>query len=204
MRARTHWRRLALHGAPYAGRRRQFELLYLLADPWEMGSDAEASRLDWTDRLIAAQFARVGTLLELGCGEGHQSVHLARHCDQLFGVDVSRIAVARCRRRCPRGLFKVGSAAAPGFPYAPPVFDLVVACETLYYMRHPGRAIERLCRLGRACLVTYRAAESDALDPCLAEVAEGSELHRCGAAAWRAVWWRNRPLDTGLVAERLQ
>ena len=34
-------------------------------------------------------------------------------------------------------------------------YDLVVACEVLYYMRDIPAAIDQMSRLGRACFVTF-------------------------------------------------
>jgi SAM-dependent methyltransferase len=192
------WLRLALHSVRYADRPGRFELLYLLADPWRMISEAEASRFAWTNRLIRTHFPRVGTLLEVGCGEGHQSVHLAGICDQLFGIDVSRRAIARSRARCPRGLFTAGSHDRFRFPYAPRPFDLVVGCEMIYYVKDVPAAIDCLSSLGRACLVTYHDVESPHLDRWFAAIAAGSDVHSHAGTAWKAVWWHNpappRPL----------
>jgi len=54
------------------------------------------------------QFGRVSSLLEIGCGEGHQSAQLQLVCDRLTGLDVSGRAVKRARGRCPGGEFLVG------------------------------------------------------------------------------------------------
>lgn len=202
MEIKDRWRGLVLRRAHYGGSPRRFELLYVVSDPWQMHSDAEASRFAWVDQLLEAHLKPASTILEIGCGEGHQSVHLARHCDHLFGVDASQLAIARCRRRCPRGLFKVGNPARLSFAYTPLVFDLVVACEVVYYMRDPARCIERLTCLGRACFVTYYDEQFEALDPWFEQVAEGYDTHEFGGTSWRAVWWRNHRVPTGLSAER--
>ena len=191
MSVRDQLRRIALHRAHYANGRRRFEILYWLGDPWKMSSEAEASRFQWTNRLIEGHLGPLGTLLEVGCGEGHQSLHLIKQCDQLFGIDVSRSAIARCRARCPQGQFVVGSHVEFAFPSTPAVFDLVVACEVIYYLRDVTAAIAQLSALGRACLITYYDARAPELDPIFADVAEGTDVHRHGQTTWKAVWWRN-------------
>ncbi len=59
--------------------------------------DAEAQRFRFaeTNRIIGEQFGHVGSILEVGCGEGHQSQALLEVCDELVGIDVSARAVER-------------------------------------------------------------------------------------------------------------
>jgi predicted TPR repeat methyltransferase len=81
-----------------------------------MNSEAERFRFATTSRLILNHFGRSKKLLEIGCGEGHQSEKLANVCDKLF--DVSRRAVERAARRGTRGLFAVGDVFTVGLPTA--------------------------------------------------------------------------------------
>ncbi len=134
---------------------RQLDRLYAMADPWQMESAKEQFRFEMTNALVLAKVGRVGTILEIGCGEGHQSQHLATQCDRLYGLDVSPRAVERARKRVPTALFDVGTL--PEVPRTPPGgrFDLVVACEVLYYMSDIPGAVNSMTELGDACLVTF-------------------------------------------------
>ncbi len=134
----------------------ELDRFYALPDPWDMASVREQARFVQTNSLIQALRPSLGTLLEIGCGEGHQSVHLAQLCQRLDGVDVSPRAVDRARIRLPQARFGVGELGA--LPWAVPAagrYDLVVACEVLYYMDDIGRAVQSLSTLGRACLITF-------------------------------------------------
>ena len=86
-RLRGFWVRWALRGVHYADRAGKLNLLYRVEDPWQMQSAREQARFGWTNQIIEANLAPVGTILEIGCGEGHQSQYLARACGQLYGIE---------------------------------------------------------------------------------------------------------------------
>jgi SAM-dependent methyltransferase len=142
--------------------------LYKLEDPWEMTSGREQFRFRETNRFIEDCTGRVGSLLELGCGEGHQSVHLAGVCDRLVGIDVSGRAVERATARLPSADFRVGDIA--GLPIGSPRFDLVVACEMLYYVKDIPATLERMNQLGSACVVTLFSPSARIVVPHLASL----------------------------------
>ncbi len=153
--ARKVWRRIALRNLSASDNHRQLDRLYAVADPWQMTSAREQFRFQMTNALLEAKVGRVGSLLEIGCGEGHQSEHLATLTDQLYGLDVSARAVERARTRLPGARFDVSTL--PVIPSTPPGgrFDVVVACEVLYYMSDIEGAVKVMSMAGDACLVTF-------------------------------------------------
>ena len=72
------------------------------------------------------------------------------------------------------------------------VFDLVTACEVLYYMTDLDRACERLTRLARNCVVTYHRGAFAQLDNYFAGKQVKSETIRGAACEWRVVYWVGR------------
>ena len=129
-----------------------------------MRSGREQFRFRETNAFIHDCLGHAGSLLELGCGEGHQSAHLAAICDRLVGIDVSERAVSRARARVPGAEFKVGDIAS--LPASPP-FDLVVACEMLYYVKDIPATLERMNQLGSACVVTLFSPSARIVAPHL-------------------------------------
>jgi SAM-dependent methyltransferase len=193
-RLRDYWMRLALRGVHYANRPRKLGMAYLLEDPWRMQSAQEQARFGWTNRLIADRLAPHETILEIGCGEGHQSEHLAQLCERLYGIDLSARAVRRARRRCPAGRFTQGDPFTFAFGDMPAVIDLVVACEMVYYVRDIPSFIERISKLGKASLVTYYEGHAATLDPyCAARPGSERAQFRFDGVTWIAVWWGNTP-----------
>lgn len=152
------WRRYAMRNISSNDNHAGLDKLYALPDPWGMTTEREQSRFRQTNEVIASLVGKVDTLLELGSGEGHQSEHLALLCQRLDGLEVSERAAARARERLPQCRFGVGEMSA--LPWALPQggrYDLVVACEVLYYFSDIRQTVETMSRLGRSCLVTFFA-----------------------------------------------
>lgn len=179
-----------LRGVRYSDNFRKIDAIYLIDDPWRMSSPGEQYRFAETNRLVAERFGPVGSLLEIGCGEGHQSLHLQEVCDHVVGLDVSARAVERARSRCPRGNFLVGDIFSKEVDARAP-FDLVLASEVLYYMTDTCAVLQRMRALGRNNLVTYFAGAMATLDPqVLSLPGVASEILEFKQSRWRAAWWR--------------
>jgi trans-aconitate methyltransferase len=144
-----------------------------------------------TNRILLREFGQVASLLEIGCAEGHQTLHLMQVCGQLYGLDVSPRAVRRAKRRCPEAAFVAGDLTNVGrFINAPGQFDVVVACEVLYYIKDVPRALKQMSDLGRHCLVTYYSSHREKLDHELAGIHfAGRESIPFDDHSWSVVWW---------------
>jgi SAM-dependent methyltransferase len=188
---RELWTRVMLRGAPYRDRYHQLNMLYRITNPWDLDCPRETFRFEETNRLIQREVGKVATLLEVGCGEGYQSQYLAKICDRLHGCDISARAVDRARRRVPTSTFSVGTLRdifASGARY-----DLVVACEVLYYVKNIPMAVQTMSDLGASCLVTYYQSYQEQLDQkVIPPKSAGHSLIRYGDYAWTAVWWHNK------------
>ena len=186
---RQQWARLTLHGVQFSDKYSRLDNLYRIHDPWGMEGEPEQFRFRETDRLIVEQFGHVGTILEIGCGEGHQSQELLKVCDELVGVDVSARAVERAKTRCPGARFVAGDIFTSDLLQGRR-FDLVVACEVLYYIQDVAAALARFRQLGDAALVTYYDLHAQTLDPHVLAAAEvGTSKITFGPAGWTAAWW---------------
>ena len=186
------WRRYALRELSASDNHAGLQRLYALPDPWDMRSEREQSRFVQTNALIEKLVGPVGSMLEIGCGEGHQSTHLSSLCDRLDGLDVSERAVQRARSRAPHCRFGVGEVSA--LPWTVPAgerYDLIVACEVLYYMSDIEATLRAMSRNGRACLVTFFAPSARVVAPHLADLPglqRGWLYH--DPYAWLWAFWR--------------
>lgn len=152
------WRRLLLPKIKDNDNHVGLNQLYAMNDPWQMSSAKEQARFIQTNDVILRKFGRVGSILEIGCGEGHQSEHLSKLCDRLDGVDVSQRAIGRAKERVPTGRFGVGDIHTLPWSLEPgETYDLVVACEVLYYVSDIKKTLDGMSRIGRGCLVTFFA-----------------------------------------------
>ncbi|MFH1723775.1 MAG: SAM-dependent methyltransferase [Elusimicrobiota bacterium] len=190
--AKGLWMRFALRGVRYSDDYARLDSAYRVPDPWRLGSEAERYRFEQTNRIIVREFGRVGSLLEVGCGEGHQTRRLREVCERVHGIDVSPRAIERARAGCPGAAFSTCDLFSPDLAAGGRRFDLVVACEVLYYMRDVPAAVRRMGELGKGCLVTYFDGEMAALDARLPALnGAGSAVFGSGGTEWKAVWWRD-------------
>jgi 2-polyprenyl-3-methyl-5-hydroxy-6-metoxy-1,4-benzoquinol methylase len=190
--ARRAWMKYAMRGVGAADNFERLDVAYALPDPWNLDSELERARFEATDALIAREFGRLGSVLEIGCGEGHQTAHLARNADSVFGLDVSARAIERARRRVPSAQFAVSDLAGQPWGESHGRFDLVTAFEVLYYIRDPDETLRRMSSLGKACVVTIFAPAARRLGDRLHAI-EGArrDWFHHGGTVWLACWWHN-------------
>ena len=187
---RKQWARVTLHDVHFADKHDRLDALYRIRDPWEMETEPQRFRFRETNRLIEEHFGRVGTLLEVGCGEGHQSEHLIKVCDELVGADISGRAISRARHRVPQATFVVGDIFTSDM-LAGRRFDLVVGCEVLYYVKDVPAALDCFRQLGRSCLLTYYARPAKTLDPYVLSIPGIKwDTIRYEDSTWTVAWWR--------------
>ena len=165
--------------------------LYLLRDPWALNTPTEHQRFQETSRIIRGRIAEhFASILEVGCGEGLQTGYLAQLTDEIVGIDPSSLAI---RRASARGIARASFATGNLMNYKPEeerTFDLVTACEVLYYMEDFQWAYERLNKLGRNCFVTYYQGAYQRLDGFFAKKDVHSEVIRSANCEWKVVYWR--------------
>jgi ubiquinone/menaquinone biosynthesis C-methylase UbiE len=184
--------RYALRGVGGADNHARLEMAYRLADPWNMDSNMERFRFERTNALIARHFPGVQSILELGCGEAHQSEQLQKLCASLHGVDVSSTAIERAKTRLPQASFAVGDIFTQPWGRQRGRFDLVVACEVLYYISDVQKTIEEMNHLGKSCFVTIYAPAARRLGP-LVERQPGvqKDWFATTGAEWVVAFWRS-------------
>ncbi len=142
--APMHWRR------PYGRMHR----LYRREDPWRLTAPRERERFALTNALIARHVPDCGALLEIGSGEGGQTAELRKVARHVTGIEVSEAAVARARLLVPDAEFFVGCGEDAPRLLGPRRFDLVTACEMLYYAPDPAGLLDTLRTLAPRILVT--------------------------------------------------
>ena len=189
---RRLWMKYALRGVGGSDNHARLDLAYAVEDPWNMESTLERARFEQTNAVIERAFGRVGSVLELGCGEGHQTEWLARMSERQYGVDVSPQAIARAKLRVPGAEFAATDVFGQPWGDEPGRFDLVTACEVLYYLSDPAATLARMRTLGRNGLVTFFAPACGRVGPHLDAI---PGLHKDwiyqGGTAWLVAWWRN-------------
>lgn len=189
---RRLWMKYALRGVGGNDNNDRLDLAYRMPDPWNMESALEQARFEATNQVIERAFGRVGSLLEIGCGEGHQTEYFARLSDEQYGIDVSPQAIKRAGIRLPQAHFAAADLSAQPWGEQHYRFDLVTACEVLYYLSDPAATLQRMRHLGRNGLVTLFAPACGRIGPHLEKM---PGLHKDwifhGGTSWLIGWWRD-------------
>jgi 2-polyprenyl-3-methyl-5-hydroxy-6-metoxy-1,4-benzoquinol methylase len=188
---RRTWMKYALRQVKQNDAHDRLDRAYRLPDPWHMASEQEQARFAETNAIIERELGdRFDRVLEIGCGEGHQTEHLAALAGEITGLDVSELAIERARRRLPDAELLVGDVYAQPWANERGRFDLVTACEVVYYMRDLPRFLQTIDRLGRDCFVTYfkPAARKVAVHVDAMPAVEQTTF-RYGDVEWVAAWW---------------
>jgi tellurite methyltransferase len=121
--------------------------------PWDVEYASTPDRFIWGTRassLARALTPRLGArarVLDLGCGEGRDSVFLAEQGYAVTGVELSLLGLCKATRLAAERGVRVGwvCAAMPDMPVRGP-FDLVYSCGSIHYVarRDRGRLFERV------------------------------------------------------------
>jgi predicted TPR repeat methyltransferase len=168
------------------------ERIYAFRDPWNLDTPAEHARFRQTAELIRERLgARFKTILEIGCGEGLQTKYLSELADHLIGIDPSAHAIRRAQKQgIANAVFQVGDLGQCVTRFDTP-FDLVVACEVLYYLEDLDFGYQAVRRLGKSAFITYYAGVFERLDPFFSEKPVQRDVIRiAGADQWRVIWWQ--------------
>jgi SAM-dependent methyltransferase len=185
------------HGLSRADVLTGLERMYARTDPWDMTGAREQFRFERTSEILRRQLIPGGgttaSILEIGCGEGHQSVHLRRLCERLTAIDIVPVAIERARARAPDVEWVLGHLEDQPWVDAGRKFDIVTACEVLYAFNDIPTTLRLMSRLGNACLVTYFGGAAHAMEwPLRAVRLAGRESFVFETVSWTAVWWHPR------------
>lgn len=137
-------------------------LLYLLKNPWDLERPSEKFRFEESCKIIKNKFGNLNTIIELACGEGHQSLHLKNNCNNLIGIDCSNIAVKRAKQRLPNDTFLCSNIDQYLEKLEKQSSDtLIVAAEILYYLPDPEKTIKKITEKSSKAVVTlYRGGNN--------------------------------------------
>jgi len=171
-----------------------WERLYAARNPWGVDRPLELYRFEETNRIIRDHIGPVGSLLEVGSAEGHQTEWLLKAADRVHGVDISVTAVNRARKMFAgnsKATFSVG--ALPGSNMNLEQADLVVVPETIYYVKEEElpAAFDAIERLGKKRLMTvYWPYYKDTIKQLIStRVNVVTETLQWEDHKWLVAWW---------------
>lgn len=119
--------------------RTDFDKLYKGGDPWDVGRDNY--RLKLASSFLTGKEHRI---LDVGCGYGNIFDYCPRKMN-LYGVDISGVAIGLARKQRPYGTFKVADIQA--LPFKKGLFDFIFCLEVLYYLKDDTKAFMEINRV---------------------------------------------------------
>jgi 2-polyprenyl-3-methyl-5-hydroxy-6-metoxy-1,4-benzoquinol methylase len=172
-----------------------WERFYAVKNPWQFDRPGEIYRFEETNRIIREHIGPVGSLLEIGAAEGHQTQWLLRVADRVHGVDISATALKRAKHALahnPRAAFSAGALPDSNLDFEP--FDLVAVLETIYYAapEELPAAFETIERLGKKHLMSvYLPFYKDAIAQLISTRRNVSTetITWEGQPMWLVAWW---------------
>jgi SAM-dependent methyltransferase len=135
----SFWSDLRVSWQAYKTRRKMNRQFGKREDPFSYSTTPyEAARLEAMDKALGS--APLGTVLEVGCAEGHFTEKLCGRAGRVIALDISTVALERARKRAPAAFLEADLMTWDPGLFAP--FDVVVLGDVLYYLDRPGVAEE--------------------------------------------------------------
>lgn len=129
------WSRLRTSWQAYKTRSKMNRQFRKRVDPFAYGTvPYEAARLAAMDEALGRR--PLGTVLEVGCAEGHFTATLAKRAGRVIALDISMVALERARKRAPAAFVEADLMTWEPGVFAP--FDVIVLGDVLYYLDRAG------------------------------------------------------------------
>ncbi len=98
---------------------------------------------------VARHFVGGKSVLDIACGEGYGSAHLAKFADSVVGVDISGDAILHAQIRYARKNLKFIQGSAVKLDFPDNAFDVVVSFETIEHLFEQEQMVSELRRVLR-------------------------------------------------------
>lgn len=101
---------------------------------------AQRRRAEVTRSLLQPQ--NNDSVLDVGCGDGHQISHFANLTSQVVGIDISKPKLKKAKRNIAKAEFICATSSKP--PFKPKIFDKVLCLELLEHLKYPSKTLDEI------------------------------------------------------------
>lgn len=85
-------------------------------------------------------------ILDASCGGGDMTLRLAKKCQKVYGIDISKNAFIKAKKKAPKNaIFQKGNVESLKFKNS--FFDKIVSIETLEHVLHPDKMLKEFSRV---------------------------------------------------------
>lgn len=106
-----------------------------------------ALRNPWIEKILQEKFSDPCKVLDIGCGGGYLTNHLAKKGYQVCGVDLSEKSLAIARLNDQTGSVEYIRSSAYELPYNDGEFDAVCAMDLLEHVEKPAQVVAEASRI---------------------------------------------------------
>jgi 2-polyprenyl-6-hydroxyphenyl methylase/3-demethylubiquinone-9 3-methyltransferase len=126
-----------------------------LDEMWQGSSDHPIALLraenqlrnPWIQEVIAKHFSHPCHVLDVGCGGGYLTNHLAKKGHFVSGVDLSEQSLEVARKYDSSGSVEYKRASAYELPFSDNTFDVVCAMDLLEHVEKPAQVVKEAARV---------------------------------------------------------
>lgn len=163
--------------------------LYLMPDPWDLAGGAERERFQVLNQIIKNAHFPTGNVLELGCGEGENTAFLSQLCQNLDALDISGRAINRAKSKNIKANFFQANLI-DFLKSNSRQYDLIIACEVLYYLKDIKQVLELMNQQGKNIIVTFFDGEASQMAAHFTKIKNiNYQVIQGKENKWHAYWW---------------
>ena len=168
-----------------------YEIIYFFRNPWNLNNYNETLRYKKINEYLLEfnNLNKFESAIEIGSGEGHQSIYLSQITKNLDAIEISSIASKRSKKR---NLGNVNFKKINLYNYkSNKYYDVVIASEVIYYFNDIEKFINKIETLGNSYFISYYYYENDILKKYFIDSKYKKYVFEIDNSKWQFIYWVN-------------
>ena len=101
-------------------------------------------------QVLINKISNVGSLLDIGCGDGYLIGQIAKYCEQIEGIDPEQNAILWAERKLQEfSNCRVREGSCYSLPFDSHLFDIVTMSDVIEHIEHPDKSLQEIVRVLR-------------------------------------------------------